>query len=46
MIQIDPIQFLIQVAGLGAWICLAAAIYALVENMVGGPAAPDEPTKM
>jgi hypothetical protein len=46
MIQIDPIQYLIQIAGLGAWICLAAAVYALVENMVGGPAAPDEPTKI
>ena len=46
MIQIDPIQYLIQIAALGAWICLAAAVYALVENMTGGPAAPDEPTKM
>jgi len=46
MIQIDPIQFLIQIAALGAWICLAAAVYALVENMVGGPARPDAPTKI
>jgi len=46
MLQIDPMQFAIQVVGLGAWICLAAAIYAMIENMLGGPAAPDEPTKM
>jgi hypothetical protein len=46
MLQIDPLVFLMQVAGLGAWICLAAAIYALVENMVGAKGQPDEPTKM
>ena len=46
MIQIDPMQFLIQVAALGAWICLGAAVYAVVENMLGGPAPPDTPTKI
>jgi hypothetical protein len=46
MIQIDPMQFLIQIAGLGVWICLAAAVYAIVEKILGGPASPDEPTKI
>jgi hypothetical protein len=46
MIYIDPIQYLTQVAALGAWICLAAAVYAVVENALGGPAAPDGPTKL
>ena len=46
MLQIDPMQFAIQVVGLGAWICLAAAVYAVIENMLGGPAPPDTPTQM
>jgi len=46
MLQIDPMQFLIQVAGLGLWILLAAAVYAIVEKILGGPAAPDEATKI
>jgi hypothetical protein len=46
MLQIDPMVFLIQVAGLFAWICLAAAVYAIVEKAVGGGGTPDEPTQM
>jgi hypothetical protein len=46
MLQIDPLVFLMQVAGLAAWIGLAAAVYALVENMVGAKGKPDEPTKL
>jgi hypothetical protein len=34
MLQIDWLQFLTQIAGLAAWIFLAAAIYALVENHI------------
>jgi len=46
MLQIDPLQFLLQVAGLFAWICLTALVYATVEKALGGPQAPDEPTRM
>ena len=46
MLQIDPIVFLTQIAGLFAWICLAAAVYAIVEKAVGGGGTPDEPTRM
>ena len=33
MLQIDPMVFLIQVAGLFAWICLAAAVYGASEGL-------------
>jgi hypothetical protein len=47
MLQIDPIVFLMQVAGLFAWICLVAAIYTLVERMLGRSGGkPEEPTKV
>jgi hypothetical protein len=46
MLQIDPLTFLIQVAGLFAWILVASAVYAIVEKAVGGGGAPDEPTPM
>jgi hypothetical protein len=46
MLQIDPLQFLIQVAGLFVWICIAALVYTAVEKAVGGGGAPDEPTRM
>jgi hypothetical protein len=46
MLQIDPLQFLMQAGGLFVWICLAALVYAVVEKALGGPASPDEPTKM
>ncbi len=36
--QIDVVQFLIQAAALVGWILLGAAVYALVENALGGPA--------
>jgi len=34
VLQINWMQFLMQIAGLAAWIFLAAAIYALVENYI------------
>ena len=46
MLQIDPLQFLMQSGGLFVWICLVAVVYAVVEKALGGPAAPDEPTHM
>jgi len=46
MLQIDPLQFLIQVAGLFAWICLAALVYSIVEKALGGPARPEDSTRM
>lgn len=46
MLQIDPMTFLMQAGGLFVWICLAALVYAVVEKAIGGPAAPDKPTKM
>jgi hypothetical protein len=46
MLQIDLLQFLIQVIGLGAWICLAAAVYAMVEKFLGGPAAREDETRI
>jgi hypothetical protein len=46
MLQIDPMTFLAQVAGLFVWICLAAFVYSLVERALGGGGAPDEPTRM
>jgi hypothetical protein len=46
MIQIDPIQFLMQAGGLFAWVCIAAVVYAVVEKALGGPAAQDVPTDM
>jgi hypothetical protein len=46
MLQIDPMQFLMQAGGLCVWICVVAIVYAVVEKALGGPAAPDEPTPM
>jgi hypothetical protein len=46
MLQIDPIVFLMQVAGLFAWIGLAALVYSVIEKALGGPWAPEDPTKM
>jgi hypothetical protein len=46
MLQIDPLQFLMQAGGLFVWICIAAFVYAVVEKALGGPAAQDELTKM
>ena len=46
MIQIDPIQFLMQAGGLFVWVCIVAAVYAVVEKVLGGPAPQDVPTNM
>jgi hypothetical protein len=47
MLQIDPMTFLAQVAGLFAWICLAALVYSIVEKALGGGnGKPEEPTPM
>lgn len=46
MLQIDPLQFLMQAAGLFVWVCLAAFVYSAVEKALGGPAQPDDPTRM
>jgi hypothetical protein len=46
MLQIDPLQFLMQAGGLFVWICVAAFVYSVVERALGGPAAPDQPTNM
>jgi hypothetical protein len=46
VLQIDPLVFLGQVAGLFVWICLAALVYSVVEKALGGPAAPEDATKM
>jgi hypothetical protein len=46
MLQIDPMQFLMQAGGLFVWICIVAVVYAVVEKVLGGPAAPDQPTHM
>jgi hypothetical protein len=46
MLQIDPLQFLMQAGGLFVWICLVAFIYSVVEKAFGGPVAPDDPTRM
>jgi hypothetical protein len=46
MLQIDPMQFLMQAGGLFVWICVVAIVYAVVENVLGGPAARDEPAHM
>jgi len=43
MLQIDLIQFLTQAAGLIAWVCVAAAVYAVIEKTLGGPAPSDRP---
>ena len=40
--QIDFVQFLTQAAGLVAWVFAAAAIYAVIEKAVGGPAPHGE----
>ena len=34
MIQIDPIQFLIQAAALEAWVVFAAAVYSVIEKYI------------
>jgi TM2 domain-containing membrane protein YozV len=36
MIQIDPIQFLIQAAALAAWVMLAAVVYSVIEKAISG----------
>jgi hypothetical protein len=46
MIQIDPIQFLMQAGGLFVWVCIVAVVYAVVEKALGGPADQDVPTNM
>jgi len=46
MLQIDPMQFLMQAGGLFVWICIVAVVYAVVEKALGGPAAQDTATKM
>jgi hypothetical protein len=46
MLQIDPIQFLMQAGGLFVWVCIVAVVYAVVEKALGGPAAQDVPTDM
>jgi hypothetical protein len=46
MIQIDPIQFLMQAGGLFVWVCIVAAVYSVVEKALGGPATQDVPTEM
>jgi hypothetical protein len=46
MLQIDPMQFLMQAGGLFVWICIVAVVYAAVEKALGGPAASDQPTHM
>jgi hypothetical protein len=34
MLQIDPIQFITQAIALSVWVCIAAAIYSVVEKLV------------
>jgi hypothetical protein len=46
MLQIDPIQFLMQAGGLFVWVCLVAFVYSVVEKALGGPPAQDVPTNM
>jgi hypothetical protein len=46
MLQIDPMQFLMQAGGLFVWVCVVAVVYAAVEKALGGPAAQDVPTDM
>jgi len=46
MIQIDPIQFLMQAGGLFVWVCIVGVVYAVVEKALGGPADQDAPTPM
>jgi hypothetical protein len=46
MLQIDPMQFLMQAGGLVVWVCIVAVVYAVVEKALGGPAAQDVPTDM
>jgi hypothetical protein len=46
MLQIDPMQFLMQASGLFVWVCIVAVVYAVVEKALGGPAAQDVPTDM
>ena len=36
--QIDFMQFLTQAVGLVAWVCVAAAVYSVIEKALGGPA--------
>jgi hypothetical protein len=44
MLQIDPMQFLMQAGGLFVWVCIVAVVYSVVEKALGGPAAQDVPT--
>jgi hypothetical protein len=46
MIQIDPIQFLMQAGGLFVWVCIVALVYSVAERALGGPADQDAPTNM
>jgi hypothetical protein len=46
MLQIDPMQFLMQAGGLFVWVCIVAVVYAVVEKALGGPPAQDVPTDM
>ena len=46
MLQIDPMQFLMQAGGLFVWVCIVAVVYAVVEKALGGPAPQDVPTNM
>jgi len=46
MLQIDPVQFLMQAGGLFVWVCIVALVYSVVEKALGGPADQDVPTNM
>jgi hypothetical protein len=46
MLQIDPMQFLMQASGLFAWVCIVALVYSVAEKALGGPPDQDVPTKM
>jgi hypothetical protein len=43
MLQIDPVQFIIQAVALAAWVCLAAAIYSAVEKLFDSGSGPANP---
>jgi hypothetical protein len=36
VLQINYMTFLTQAVALGIWVCIAAALYAVVENMIEG----------
>lgn len=46
VLQIDPLVYLGQVAGLFVWVCLAALVYSVIEKALGGPVDPDKPTSL